>query len=54
MLVGREALESWFLDERLLMLSQETDLCRRIGAAGWEIRHLPPMTILYHEGKAGI
>jgi GT2 family glycosyltransferase len=55
MLVRREAIESaGFLDERFFMYSEETDLCRRIRTAGWEIRHLPLMTILHHEGKAGI
>jgi N-acetylglucosaminyl-diphospho-decaprenol L-rhamnosyltransferase len=55
MLVRREAIESaGFLDERYFMYSDETDFCRRIKAAGWEIRHLPSMTIIHHEGKAGI
>jgi GT2 family glycosyltransferase len=36
------------------MYSDETDLCRRIRMAGWEIRHLPQMTILHHDGKAGV
>jgi GT2 family glycosyltransferase len=36
------------------MYSDETDLCRRIKTAGWEIRHLPQMTIIHHEGKAGV
>ena len=55
MLVRREAIESaGFLDERYFMYSDETDWCRRIKAAGWEIRHLPLMTILHHDGKAGI
>jgi N-acetylglucosaminyl-diphospho-decaprenol L-rhamnosyltransferase len=51
----REAIESaGFLDERYFMYSDETDSCWRIKAAGWEIRHLPSMTIIHHEGKAGI
>jgi GT2 family glycosyltransferase len=55
MLARREALESaGYLDERYFMYSDETDLCRRIKLAGWEIRHLPQMTILHHDGKAGI
>jgi N-acetylglucosaminyl-diphospho-decaprenol L-rhamnosyltransferase len=55
MLARREAIESaGFLDERYFMYSDETDLCRRIKTAGWEIRHLPSMTILHHDGKAGI
>ena len=36
------------------MYSEETDLCRRIKTAGWEIRHLPQMTILHHVTKDGI
>jgi N-acetylglucosaminyl-diphospho-decaprenol L-rhamnosyltransferase len=55
MLTRREAIESaGFLDERFFMYSDETDLCRRIKCAGWEIRHLPLMTIIHHEGKAGV
>src|SRR5581483_12152965 len=48
MLVRREALESagWF-DERFFMYAEETDLCRRVKTAGWEIWHLPQMTILH-------
>jgi GT2 family glycosyltransferase len=55
MLARREAIESaGFLDERYFMYSDETDLCRRVKLAGWDIRHLPQMTIVHHEGKAGI
>ncbi len=55
MLARREAIQSaGFLDERFFMYSDETDLCRRIKTAGWEVRHLPDMTILHHEGKAGV
>jgi N-acetylglucosaminyl-diphospho-decaprenol L-rhamnosyltransferase len=55
MLVRREAIESaGFLDERYFMYSEETDLCRRIKTAGWEIRHLPSMTILHHDDKVGV
>ena len=55
MLVRREAIESaGYLDERYFMYSDETDFCRRIKIAGWEVRHLPQMTILHHDGKAGV
>jgi GT2 family glycosyltransferase len=55
MLVRREAIESaGYLDERYFLYCDETDFCRRIKAAGWEVHHLPQMTILHHEGKAGI
>ena len=55
MLARREAIESaGYLDERYFMYSDETDLCRRVKTAGWEVRHLPSMTILHHDGKAGV
>ena len=55
MLARREALESaGYFDERYFMYSDETDLCRRVKLAGWEIRHLAQMTILHHDKKAGV
>lgn len=55
MFVRREALESaGFMDERFFIYSEEPDLCLRLKAAGWQIRHLPQMTIVHHAGKAGI
>lgn len=55
MLARREALESsGYFDERFFMYCDESDLCRRIKTAGWEIRHLPQMTILHHDRKAGV
>jgi GT2 family glycosyltransferase len=55
MFTRREALDSaGFLDERFFIYSEETDLCYRIRQAGWDVRHLPYMTILHHAGKAGV
>ncbi len=55
MFVRREALESaGYFDERFFMYAEEIDLCRRIKAAGWEIRHLPQMTILHRVFKGGV
>jgi N-acetylglucosaminyl-diphospho-decaprenol L-rhamnosyltransferase len=55
MLARREAIESaGFMDERFFMYSEETDFCRRIADAGWEIRHLPSMTILHYGAKVGV
>ncbi len=55
MLARREALLSaGLLDERFFIYSEETDLCLRIKRAGWEIRHLPAMTIVHHASKAGV
>lgn len=52
MIVRREALESaGLLDERFFIYSEEPDLCLRIKRAGWDVRHLPSMTILHHAGK---
>jgi GT2 family glycosyltransferase len=55
MLVRNEALlAAGLLDERFFLQSEEPDLCRRIKQAGWEVRHVPVMTILHRAGKAGI
>ena len=52
MLARREALESaGYFDERFFIYSEETDLCLRIKSAGWDIRHLPIMTVLHHAAK---
>ena len=54
MLIRWEALQSaGFLDERFFLFCEETDLCLRIKQAGWEIRHVPYLTILHHADKAG-
>jgi N-acetylglucosaminyl-diphospho-decaprenol L-rhamnosyltransferase len=54
MLARREALQSaGFMDERFFLYCEETDLCLRIRQAGWDIRHLPYLTILHHANKAG-
>jgi len=55
MFARREALESaGFMDERFFIYSEEPDLCLRLKHAGWQVRHLPQMTIVHHAGKAGI
>jgi N-acetylglucosaminyl-diphospho-decaprenol L-rhamnosyltransferase len=55
MLARREAIESaGYFDERFFMYSDETDLCRRIKGVGWEIRHLPELTIIHHARKVGV
>jgi GT2 family glycosyltransferase len=51
MLVRREALTAAGpLDERFFFYSEEVDLCLRIKRAGWEIHHLPQMTIAHYGG----
>jgi N-acetylglucosaminyl-diphospho-decaprenol L-rhamnosyltransferase len=55
MLVRRDALlAAGLLDERFFIYSEEPDLCRRIKRAGWQVRHLPAMTIVHHAGKGGV
>ena len=52
MLLRRSALQSaGFLDERFFLYCEETDLCLRVIRAGWEVRHLPSLTILHHADK---
>jgi N-acetylglucosaminyl-diphospho-decaprenol L-rhamnosyltransferase len=55
MLARRDALLSaGIFDERSFLYAEEADLCLRIKRAGWDVRHLPLMTILHHVQKAGI
>jgi GT2 family glycosyltransferase len=55
LLLRREALLSaGLLDERYFFYSEEEDLCRRVRQDGWDIRHLPAMTIVHHAGKGGM
>ena len=54
MLVRWETLQSaGFMDERFFLYCEETDLCLRIRQGGWDIRHLPYLTILHHANKEG-
>jgi GT2 family glycosyltransferase len=54
MAARREALlAAGLMDERFFIYCEEPDLCRRIKGAGWEVRHLPVMTIVHHAGKSG-
>jgi N-acetylglucosaminyl-diphospho-decaprenol L-rhamnosyltransferase len=54
MLARRAAVrDAGLMDERFFLFSEETDLCARIKAAGWEVRYLPEMTILHYFGKNG-
>src|SRR3954451_7578885 len=45
----REALlGAGLFDERFFMSSEETDLAYRIKQAGWQVVHLPQLTVLHH------
>jgi N-acetylglucosaminyl-diphospho-decaprenol L-rhamnosyltransferase len=49
MLARREVLTAvGGMDERYFLYCEEPDLCLRIKDLGWEVRHLPAMTILHH------
>lgn len=52
LLARKEVLASagWF-DERFFLYFEETDLCLRVHQAGFEVRHLPIMTVLHHQGR---
>jgi N-acetylglucosaminyl-diphospho-decaprenol L-rhamnosyltransferase len=55
LVVRRDVLERvGGMDERFFLYSEEPDLCLRGRQAGWEMRHLPSMTIVHHAGKAGV
>jgi hypothetical protein len=54
MLVRADVIRSvGYMDERFFLFSEETDLCLRVKQAGWEVRHVPTLTILHHANKAG-
>ena len=40
------------LDDRFFLYSEETDWCYRCRQAGWDVRHLPVMTITHHTSKS--
>jgi GT2 family glycosyltransferase len=55
MIARREALAaSGGFDERFFLFSEETDLCWRIKQAGWEVAHLPELTIRHYEHEGGL
>ncbi len=39
------------MDDGFFLYSEEVDWCYRFQAAGWEVRHLPLMTITHHAGR---
>jgi N-acetylglucosaminyl-diphospho-decaprenol L-rhamnosyltransferase len=49
----REAVEQvGVLDEGFFMYSEEIDWCHRFHKHGWDVRHLPLMTITHHGGDS--
>ena len=52
LVLRREALDDvGLLDERFFLYAEEPDLCLRLKQGGWEVRHLPVMTIVHHADR---
>jgi N-acetylglucosaminyl-diphospho-decaprenol L-rhamnosyltransferase len=50
MLVRRDAAaEVGYLDTEFFVYSDETDFCKRLGAAGWEILYVPAARAVHHD-----
>jgi N-acetylglucosaminyl-diphospho-decaprenol L-rhamnosyltransferase len=57
MIARREALETLEIDgfdERFFLFSEETDLCWRLKHGGWEVVHMPYVTIRHYEHEGGL
>ena len=53
--VRREAFEAvGGFDEHFFLFSEETDLCMRIQASGWEAHFDPRISFVHHAGKSGV
>jgi GT2 family glycosyltransferase len=39
------------MDERFFLYSEEIDWCLRAHQAGWDVRHLPVMSVTHHAGR---
>ena len=54
MLLRRAALDDvGAMDEQFFLYCEETDLCLRTHEAGWDVVHLPQMTILHQSSTTG-
>lgn len=52
LIARREAVETvGLMDDGFFLYSEEVDWCYRFRQAGWDIRHLPFMTIVHHAGR---
>ena len=43
--------EVGLMDERFFLYCEEVDWCYRFTRSGWDVRHLPVMTIIHHAGR---
>jgi GT2 family glycosyltransferase len=39
------------MDDRFFLYSEEIDWCLRARKAGWDVRHIPAMTVTHHAGR---
>ena len=52
LIARREAVESvGLMDEGFFLYSEEVDWCYRFRQSGWDVRHLPVMTVIHHAGR---
>jgi GT2 family glycosyltransferase len=52
LIARRDAVDAvGLMDERFFLYSEEADWCYRFREAGWDVRHLPLMTIIHHAGR---
>ncbi len=55
MIARREALaQTGGFDERFFLFAEETDLCWRVKDAGWQVMHMPQLTIRHYEHDGGL
>jgi GT2 family glycosyltransferase len=55
MIARRETLaQTGGFDERFFLFAEETDLCWRVKEAGWQIMHMPQLTIRHYEHGDGL
>jgi N-acetylglucosaminyl-diphospho-decaprenol L-rhamnosyltransferase len=53
MMMRRDAIEDFgLLDESFFLYYEETDWCKRALEAGWEVRHLPTVSIVHVGGQS--
>ncbi len=55
MIARREALaQTGGFDESFFLFAEETDLCWRVKRAGWQVMHMPQLTIRHYEHEGGL
>jgi N-acetylglucosaminyl-diphospho-decaprenol L-rhamnosyltransferase len=52
LILRRAAAQVGFFDSEFFVYSDETDLCKRLGEAGWRVLYVPGATAVHHEQLA--